>query len=239
MQSGIEPIEEIRLPVAAAPSFSRAQSPTGWNPFAETRPSVFDAACPDVPRWEVMEELSIVFFARMGSQFPFLSMDTVRYMYNVARSPEQVEYLSAPLLLLAVAALGARFAPKYIAQGASPATAGTPFADKAKSLLLPLLAIPSGPTITALILLAHDAYATNQEGLVWQYVGMAIRQSVDLGLQLDVDRSKNRWERATSLILIHVLFNLDHVISLTTGRCTTIKRAEISVSNASLDSVRA
>ncbi|ORY61059.1 hypothetical protein BCR35DRAFT_355220 [Leucosporidium creatinivorum] len=229
LQSGIEPIEEIQLPVTAAPSFSRAQSPTGWTPFIEPRPSLFDESCPDVPRWEVMEELSLLFFARMGDQFPFLSMDTVRYMYNIARSPEQVEYLSAPLLLLGIAALGARFSPKYVPRGASPATSGTPFADKAKSLLLPLLAIPSGPTITCLLLLAHDAYGNNQEGLVWQYVGMALRQSVDLGMQLDVDRSKNKWERATSLILIHALLNLDYTISLTTGRCTTIKREEISV----------
>lgn len=187
LQSGVE---EIRIDIAAAPSFSRAVSPTGFAPSAapqsfSSAPSFASAAHArpdsdrfydldaDMPKTEIQQHLYPIFFARMGSLFPSLSLPFLESL-NSSNSYSQ-HSLEGPVLASAVCALAARFSTSPLIRGSDetrpPATFGVPFAEKAKALLLPLLCFPSGITITTLLLLSYHEKGMNSEGSQWMYLG--------------------------------------------------------------------
>jgi Fungal specific transcription factor domain len=60
---------------------------------------------------------------------------------------------------------------------------GEPFADKAKRLIIPLLALPSLEVVQSLVLLTHQEFATDRDSALWMYAGMAIRMAQDIGLE--------------------------------------------------------
>lgn len=60
---------------------------------------------------------------------------------------------------------------------------GEPFADKAKRLLIPLLALPSLEVVQSLVLLTYQEFATDRDSGLWMYAGMAIRMAQDIGLE--------------------------------------------------------
>lgn len=173
-----------------------------------------------MPKIEILEHLYPIFFARMGSLFPSLSLPFLESL-NSSNSYSQ-HSLEGPVLASAVCALAARFSTSPLIRGSDesrpPATYGVPFAEKAKALLLPLLCFPSGITITTLLLLSYHEKGMNSEGSQWMYLGewscspafveltltfacyragMSIRMAQDLGLQLVSARheSENRQGR--------------------------------------------
>jgi hypothetical protein len=63
---------------------------------------------------------------------------------------------------------------------------GEPFADKAKRLLIPLLALPSLEVVQSLVLLTYQEFATDRDSGLWMYAGMAIRMAQDIGLVMEM-----------------------------------------------------
>lgn len=153
----------------------------------------------DVPRSEILDHLYPIFFERMASNFPFLSLSYLREL-------DRAERVDGPLLINAVCALAARFTESHLIRpvdvARSPATYGIPFADKAKSLLIPLLGYPSEATVGALLLLAYHEFGLNSEGALWMFAGMCTRMATDLGLHLvRCDCDSHFWWRIKSLML--------------------------------------
>ncbi|KAK7044133.1 hypothetical protein VNI00_007850 [Paramarasmius palmivorus] len=193
--------------------------------------SPFDANS-DIPRPAVLQKLLPLFFARMGSHFPFLTESSL--MSNIDHE-DPSRRVTAPLLLNAVCALAARFSDIPIirsqARDRSPATYGIPFAEKTKQLLVPLLGFPSSNTVAALLFLAYFSFGLNNEGALWTYSGMALRMAVDLGLHQDVEiYSTNEIQRASDRLLWWSCFVLDRTLAFGTGRPVTVKDKEIKAS---------
>lgn len=126
-----------------------------------------------MPREEILDHLYPIFFSRMGSLFPSLSLPFLESL-NSSNSFSQ-HSLEGPVLASAVCALAARFSTSPLIRGNDeerpPACYGVPFAEKAKALLLPLLCFPSGITITTLLLLSYHEKGMNSEGSQWMYLG--------------------------------------------------------------------
>lgn len=66
----------------------------------------------------------------------------------------------------------------------SPGLYGVPFADKAKSMLIPMLGYSSTRTVQSLLLLSWHEFGLNNDGSFWNFTGMALRMAQDLGLHL-------------------------------------------------------
>ncbi|KAF9266499.1 hypothetical protein L218DRAFT_71553 [Marasmius fiardii PR-910] len=139
----------------------------------------------DIPKPIVLQKLLPLFFSRMGSHFPFITETSL--LSNIDHE-DPGRRVTAPLIINAVCALGARFSDipimRFQARDTSqtPATYGIPFAEKMKQLLVPLLGFPTSNTVAALLFLAYFSFGLNNEGALWTYSGMALRMAVDLGL---------------------------------------------------------
>jgi hypothetical protein len=73
--------------------------------------------------------------------------------------------------------------PEVCTPGKERYAYGEPFADKAKRLLIPLLALPSLEVVQSLVLLTYQEFATDRDSALWMYAGMAIRMAQDIGLE--------------------------------------------------------
>ncbi|KAJ8072232.1 hypothetical protein PM082_015791 [Marasmius tenuissimus] len=192
----------------------------------------------DIPKPIVLQKLIPLFFERMGSHFPFL---TEGMLLSNIDHPDPGRRVTAPLIINAVCALGARFSDIPIMRSQardttsqSPATYGIPFAEKMKQLLVPLLGFPTSNTVAALLFLAYFSFGLNNEGALWTYSGMALRMAVDLGLHQIQDvgqkgkvNDRERVQRASDRLLWWSCFILDRTLAFGTGRPVTVKDKEI------------
>jgi len=65
---------------------------------------------------------------------------------------------------------------------------GEVFGDKAKQLLVVLLAVPSYDLVASLLMISWYEFGCNRDVGFWMYSGMAIRMAQDLGMhKLNVD----------------------------------------------------
>ncbi|KAL0574165.1 hypothetical protein V5O48_007793 [Marasmius crinis-equi] len=189
----------------------------------------------DIPKPIVLQKLIPLFFERMGSHFPFLTEGGL--LSNVDHE-DPGRRVTAPLIINAVCALGARFSDIPIMRSQardttqSPATYGIPFAEKMKQLLVPLLGFPTTNTVAALLFLAYFSFGLNNEGALWMYSGMALRMAQDLGLHQDVGPrvKKDEAQRASDRLLWWSCFILDRTLAFGTGRPVTVKDREIKAS---------
>lgn len=168
-----------------------------------SRAERFFAEGSDLPRPEIKSELFDVFFCRLSSVFPFLNRRIVDQLDNL-ELPTSVD---APMLVNSICAVAARcdvpFTPAFVCPAhhaihsfsespvikgpdtsRSPGLYGVPFADKAKSMLIPMLGYPSTRTVQSLLLLSWHEFGLNNDGSFWSFSGMALRMAQDLGLHL-------------------------------------------------------
>lgn len=118
----------------------------------------------DMPREEIKNELFNVFFSRVGSLFPFLDRRAVTQLDD-RDSPATVD---VPMLVNSICAVAARFSESTAVRGPDPARSpglyGVPFADKAKSMLIPLLGYPTTRTVQSILLLSFHEFGLNNDG---------------------------------------------------------------------------
>lgn len=155
-----------------------------------TRTERFFEEGSDLPRAEIKNELLDVFFRRLGSLFPFLDRRSIENLDN-GDSPASVD---VPMLVNSICAVAARrvlfpsrvlriapeadtvlnpypfpsFSESVAVRGPDPARSpglyGVPFADKAKSMLIPLLGYPTTRTVQSILLLSFHEFGLNNDG---------------------------------------------------------------------------
>lgn len=143
----------------------------------------------------LIDHLCRLFFARLGSTFPFLQED--RFMRDLHE--KQVD----PILVDAVCAVTARFSthaslvaiahaesegerivdPASIVGEAAPSQYGEAFARRAKSAIVDTFACPTVAIVQAALLLAHTEFGAARDSGLWMFLGISIRMVQDLGLQ--------------------------------------------------------
>ncbi|PWY96934.1 hypothetical protein BCV70DRAFT_93911 [Testicularia cyperi] len=208
----------------------------------------------DLPEKAMREILLDRFFHNLGDHFPFIDRHRLEAQLLRASSVN-------PALIHAICALASRFVQPHEASIVSPSiltehdispdagcgshrphSRGIHFAEKAKSYVMSSITCPSATTVATLVLLAWHEFGVNSEGGLWMFAGMALRMSIDLGLHR---RANKDWFTAvagapiaTDVIepqrLFWAVFILDRLLSVGTGRPTSLKDQEINLDYPSL-----
>jgi hypothetical protein len=135
---------------------------------------LFDIDDEMVPNIEILEHLLMIFFDYFGSHFPFYQKD--RFM-------DSVRSKSVPAVLLnSMCALASRFSHHPHIRREPIYLCGEIFGDKAKQLIVVLLAVPSYDLVASLLMLSWCEFGCNRDVGFWMYTGMAIRMAQDLGM---------------------------------------------------------
>ncbi|KAK7202840.1 fungal-specific transcription factor domain-containing protein [Myxozyma melibiosi] len=163
-----------------------------------------------------------VFYSRLSSFLPFLRREEMddRIRNGVA----------GECMLYAIAALVELLQPGTIAATVDGVAAGGEdlselYAERAKVLLIPHLAIPSVETVYALLLIAYHEFAQDRDSGLWSWSGLAIRMSYDLGLHKSASEAvfgADREQVEQRRRVFWGVFCLDRLISCGTGRVCTI-----------------
>ncbi|KAF3398088.1 hypothetical protein F1880_006074, partial [Penicillium rolfsii] len=142
-----------------------------------------------LPVSNLVTHLCDLFFAHLGCSFPFLQRD--RFLQDL--KDKRID----TMLVDAVCSLAARFSPHPllgppqappIDRSQPPADVnlcdrGLPFAHRAMSALVDVLACPTLSAVQACLLLAYEQFGSNHDSGLWMYLGISIRMAQDLGLQ--------------------------------------------------------
>lgn len=185
-------------------------------------PNIFDPAS-GIPVPSILDPLLDLFFEHSSQHYPFINRHTIDQRLQEGTMSE--------FLLIAICAIASRFHddPRLVS-GPTPADNAKVFIEKASSLVVPLLRIPSVDVVAGLLLLATVEFGQNSESGLWMYSGMAIRMSVDLGLhKLPLEESQSVEEQCSSRLLFWALFIKDRILSFGTGRPVCIPEDEITV----------
>jgi hypothetical protein len=135
---------------------------------------MFDDEDEMVPDAEILVQLLPIFFHFFSSHFPFYQKD--RFM-------ELVRQKSVPAVLLnSMCALASRFSshprircdPTYLWEEL--------FGNKAKQIIVVLLAVPSYDLVASLLMLSWYEFGCSRDVGFWIYTGTAIRMAQDLGM---------------------------------------------------------
>ncbi|KAL8821163.1 MAG: hypothetical protein Q9223_000763 [Gallowayella weberi] len=164
------------------------------DPEAARIPPLFDHET-SLPVEDVLAELLDAFFHYYADNFCFLNRS---YLDQLLLHGE-----SSTFLVCSMAALSSRFcSPKKFAKYFQPKDDGSlregwelssPFLERAKSLLIPLLGIPSCDVIAGMVLLSFAEFGNNSEAGMWMFTGMALRMAQEIGLH------RERTSRGTSV----------------------------------------
>lgn len=140
----------------------------------QNEPPLFDDEDEMVPNAEILGHLLPIFFDFFGSHFPFYQKD--RFM-------ELVRQKSVPAVLLnSMCALASRFSNHPRIRRNPIYLCGELFGNKAKQIIVVLLAVPSYDIVASLLMLSWYEFGCNRDVGFWMYTGMAIRMAQDLGM---------------------------------------------------------
>ena len=127
---------------------------------------IFDDEDPMLPNSEILGHLLDIFFAYFGSHFPFYQKD--KFLLSVQSK-------SVPAVLLnSMCALAARFSRHPRIHRDPIYLCGETFGDKAKQLLIILLAVPSYDVVASLLMLSWYEFGCNRDVGFWMYTGKSL-----------------------------------------------------------------
>ncbi|CAM0141484.1 unnamed protein product [Umbelopsis sp. WA50703] len=131
----------------------------------------------DTPSNSLIRHLIDLYYTYASFMFPWESKSTIL--------SDMEEDAASTCLIYCMCAIGARYSthPEVCISGKERYCYGEPFADRAKRLLIPLLALPSLEVVQSLVLLTYQEFATDRDSGLWMYAGMAIRMAQDIGLE--------------------------------------------------------
>ncbi|KAJ7165119.1 fungal-specific transcription factor domain-containing protein [Mycena filopes] len=144
-----------------------------------------------LPPRGVQEALLARYFAHVHPSFPVVHKRAVMEGWTKGGDSQP-----PPLLLLAMFALAARYAPQPAPPPDGPRTrstqrymwpAGDAFLFRAKALLDSSYASSRASTCQALLLMGFREIGIGAMAQAWIYIGMAVRMAQDLGMQRDAD----------------------------------------------------
>jgi hypothetical protein len=155
----------------------------------QNEPSLFDDEDEMVPNTEILVHLLPIFFDFFGSHFPFYQKD--RFM-------ELARQKSVPAVLLnSMCALASRFSNHPRIRRDPVYLCGELFGNKAKQIVIALLAVPSYDLVASLLMLSWYEFGCNRDVGFWMYTGMAIRMAQDLGMHKGNDEGYQNGKAST------------------------------------------
>ena len=178
--------------------------------------SYFDDS--DMPLPHIWEPLFDIFLRQMSQHFPSISK---RRMIERVESATMSRFLANTICSVAA---------RYLEDKANcPIKACSPFIAKAEESILSLVHLPTTETLTALLLLAWSYHGQNSASGLWQYLGMAIRMAVDIGIHQVSELYDSPAHLIRTRLLWWTLFVNDRVAAFDTGRPSTIREDIIEI----------
>lgn len=179
-------------PTAIVPGFKQmvvsAPGPSSYGSLGR-RISHFEsklASLGDLPSYDqndpepvptLIIKLVKLFFFHIGANFPFWKEDKFLRLVQEKRMD--------PILVDSVCALAARYNSDFASFNNGRLKKweyGNIFARRAKERVPDLFAVPSVGTVQGFLLLAYEAFGSNQDSALWMYLGCSIRMALDIGL---------------------------------------------------------
>ncbi|KDQ14517.1 hypothetical protein BOTBODRAFT_32649 [Botryobasidium botryosum FD-172 SS1] len=194
--------------------------PASWSTPASPRTSapnsphdLFDPLRPRYPNPKYLPHLAALFFDNLACHFPFLDQDEVVRQLNDGTLPA--------ILANCLAALAVRFSDRSDILGGGPRhTAGEPYADMAKLLIVHMLSWPSLEVLQALVLIAWAEFGSGRDSGLWMYSRMAVGMAMDLGLGFEatVQLAATEEQREKVRLTWWAVLLIDRINSWGTGR---------------------
>ncbi|KAH9820194.1 fungal-specific transcription factor domain-containing protein [Melampsora americana] len=114
------------------------------------------------------------------------------------------------------------------------------WSQRAKSLVIPHLSLPSLDTTYTLLLLAYLEFSRDKDSGLWMWSGLAFRMAIDLGLYKSTkgglltsyDRKTVTWDQSELRMRERIFwscYHLDRLISSGTGRVASFLDSEIEI----------
>ncbi|EGG07572.1 uncharacterized protein MELLADRAFT_85393 [Melampsora larici-populina 98AG31] len=114
------------------------------------------------------------------------------------------------------------------------------WSQRAKSLVIPHLSLPSLDTTYTLLLLAYLEFSRDKDSGLWMWSGLAFRMAIDLGLyksttsglSTSYDRKTVTWDESELRMRESIFwscYHLDRLISSGTGRVATFLDSEVEI----------
>lgn len=99
------------------------------------------------------------------------------------------------------------------------------YSDMAKVLIVPMLSWPSIDVIEALVILSYAEFGAGADAGLWMYIGMAMRMSIDVGLQheLTIRSMATKKQQIRARYLFWSIVSLDRITCFGTGRPVTVR----------------
>ncbi|KAK9326079.1 fungal-specific transcription factor domain-containing protein [Lipomyces orientalis] len=209
--------EFTRTPAADDPDTDFAAStPTTDAPTRSPSPGVDPKhSTVNRRRWKVAvpsRETIDTFYEHMASFLPFLRRKDLDDRIS--------DGVAGECLLYSMAAIAERLKPSL--PGSNSDELSELYAEQAKMLLIPHLALPSVETVFALLLIAYHEFGEDRDSGLWSWSGLAIRMSYDLGLHKGSDGIGDEEQIAQRRRVFWSVVCLDRFISCGTGRVATI-----------------
>lgn len=208
---------------------SRLRAPSGANHHhfpsfdsdsvgSSSSRDLFDASRPRYPRKDILVHLSELFVKLFRTNLcPWVKTE------ELVRGAEEATLPS--ILANAICAMTARFSDWAELTRKPPKSAGEPFSEMAKTLIVPMLSWPSLDVIEALILLSYAEFGAGSDSGLWMYSGMGMRMAMDLGIQHEstiqslptpAEQAKARW------LFWSGCYAIDRITCFGTGRPVTM-----------------
>jgi len=203
---------------AVAKSTPRVNQQGGESALSTSSRDLFESERPRYPRRDILTHLVNLFIKYFkASCFPWL--DEAELVAG-AQSGE----LPA-ILANSICAVTARFSNHVDLRRGPVKSAGEPFADMSKVLIVPMLSWPSVDVIEALVIISYSEFAAGADAGLWMYIGMALRMATDLGLQheVTVKSMANKKQQDRARLLFWAIVCLDRITCFGTGRPVTVR----------------
>ncbi|KAL0071054.1 hypothetical protein AAF712_001612 [Marasmius tenuissimus] len=220
-----------RPSATSSPTGSSRHSPGNESLVSSVDGLLDDISCKPPPLDTTMLD---AFFSHFGEHCPFMSRDKVEERVKA-------DTMSA-FLGFAMCAVAARFNP-------NTTTRPSRFIDAAWKLVLPLLRLPSIDVVAGLLILSWAEFGENSESGLWNFLGLAIRMAMDLGLHKSEDSNVIPmddvcngkvlfWSLFVMVSLLvpvsaraaHSYVTKDRILAFGTGRAVTIPCDSVEVS---------
>ncbi|KAK9235004.1 fungal-specific transcription factor domain-containing protein [Lipomyces kononenkoae] len=211
-----------RLPAGDSVTDFAASTSTTTAPTRSPSPAAEPTLPPaDRRRWAVVavpsKETIDVFYEHMASFLPFLRRKDLDDRISGGVAGE--------CLLFTMGAIAERLKPSL--PGSNGDELSEMYAERAKMLLIPHLALPSIETVFTLLLMAYHEFGEDRDSGLWSWSGLAIRMSYDLGLHKGSDGIGDEEQIAQRRRVFWSVVCLDRFISCGTGRVATIPMEHI------------
>ncbi|CAO1636632.1 unnamed protein product [Parajaminaea phylloscopi] len=185
---------------------------------SSTTRDLFDPSRPRYPRKDVLLHLSELFLKYFRSNLcPWIIEEELIESARDCTMPS--------ILANSICAMTARFSDWAEMRRKPPKSAGEPFSEMAKTLLVPMLSWPSLDVIEALIILSYAEFGAGSDSGLWMYSGMGMRMAIDLGIEHEstimslpdeAQQTKARW------LFWSGCYAIDRITCFGTGRPVTL-----------------